>query len=120
MYNRSSNIVFDPVMVSTSGRRLLSKDGERLLKERLFPLSTLITPNIPEAECLVGWPVRNHKDMENAARTVGESYRTSVLAKGCSLEESIDQAKKYLTRALDDGLQLGHGNGRLNHIISII
>lgn len=162
------NIVLDPVMVSTSGRRLLSRDGERLLKERLFPLSTLITPNIPEAECLVGWPVRNHKDMENAARTAGESYRTSVLlkgghcpdgasdvlfhegrltwftgrrvdnpnthgtgctlssaiacglAKGCSLEESIDQAKKYLTRALDDGLQLGHGNGPLNHIISII
>lgn len=167
------NIVLDPVMISTSGRRLLGEDAMSALKECLMPLASLITPNIPEAEVLAGCPVKSRPDMESTAKLLCEKYR-AVLVKGghqtggaddvlcrkeyknesdekkctwfsapriqnqnnhgtgCTLssaiacgmaagkplEESVYEAKKYLSRALAFGLDLGKGNGPLNHMVS--
>jgi len=80
------NIVVDPVMVSTSGAELLRSNAIDLLKEKFFPLSTIVTPNIPEAEALTGLPIKNKSDMENAATTILSLGANAVLLKGGHLE----------------------------------
>lgn len=79
---KASNIVVDPVMVSTSGSRLLEEAAQEALKERLLPLASVITPNIPEAEALTGQQITGEKEMEDAARRLGELYPGGVLIKG--------------------------------------
>ena len=76
------NLVVDPVMVSTSGSRLISSEAIEALKEVLLPMANLLTPNIPEAEVLSGMEIHNPGDMEKAARAIGESYGCAVLLKG--------------------------------------
>ncbi len=78
----AENIVLDPVMVSTSGSRLLAEDAVELLKRELLPLADVITPNIPEAEVLSGMKIENEKDMTAAAKKIGDAYRCAVLCKG--------------------------------------
>lgn len=158
-------VVTDPVMISTSGRRLLDENAIHSLTDRLFPIS-LITPNIPEAEELLSTKrqeIHTTKDMEEAACQISQKFCTSVLlkgghlaegaddvlyhhgfitwfpgthinnpnthgtgctlssaiacglAKGMNFEESILTAKKYLTGALNAGLNIGKGNGPLWH-----
>ena len=75
-------IVLDPVMISTSGSRLLDEDAVRVLQEELLPLASLVTPNIPEAEALAGMPVAEAEDMAQAARKIGDRCQTAVLVKG--------------------------------------
>lgn len=77
-----ANIVLDPVMVSTSGHDLLSTDAKESLVALLFPMAHLITPNIPEAECLTGTHIKDIAGMEEAARHIFESCGCSVLVKG--------------------------------------
>lgn len=79
---RPGNVVIDPVMISTSGRRLLSESALTLLKGELLPMGTLITPNLPEAQTLTGLPVRTQEDMEKAARLLFDAVGTAVLIKG--------------------------------------
>lgn len=79
---KASNIVVDPVMVSTSGSRLLKEDAQAALMERLLPLASVITPNIPEAEMLTGRSITGEAQMEEAARRLGEMYPGAVLIKG--------------------------------------
>ena len=79
---QAKNIVVDPVMVATSGSRLISEEAVDALKERLLPLATVLTPNIPEAEVLSGLAIRNAADMEAAARAISEAYGCAVLCKG--------------------------------------
>ena len=64
----AKNLVVDPVMVATSGDRLITEDAVSALKELLLPLATVLTPNIPEAEILSGMTIRSAADMEAAAR----------------------------------------------------
>lgn len=78
----AANIVVDPVMVSTSGSRLMAEDGAEALKEELFPLAALITPNIPEACVLSGREISTPEDMEQAAEAIGRAYGCNVLLKG--------------------------------------
>lgn len=78
----AKNIVVDPVMVATSGSRLITEDAIETLKAKLFPLATIITPNIPEAEVLSGMQIRQREDMEEAAERIGESFGCAVLLKG--------------------------------------
>ncbi|MCI8306479.1 MAG: bifunctional hydroxymethylpyrimidine kinase/phosphomethylpyrimidine kinase [Lachnospiraceae bacterium] len=80
-YN-ARNIVVDTVMVSTSGTSLICDDAVEDLKEELFPLAALITPNIPEAEVLCGFGIHNETDMELAAKRIGDTYGCAVLCKG--------------------------------------
>lgn len=158
------NIVVDPVMAATSGS-VLSKDSAiGVLKEKLFPLAAVITPNIPEAEILSGRKILSKEDMEQAAKYIGDQYHCAVLckgghsiseaddllyaerhytwfsgerinnpnthgtgctlssaiasnlAKGFSLEMSIERSKAYISGALKSMLDLGRGSGPLNHM----
>ena len=76
------NIVVDPVMIATSGARLISEDAVETLCSELLPLATLVTPNIPEAEVLSGMKISSEEDMIAAARAVGSRYGCAVLCKG--------------------------------------
>ena len=79
---KARNIVVDPVMVATSGARLISEEAVDALKEKLLPLATLLTPNIPEAEVLSGMTISDPAGMEKAARAISEKYGCAVLCKG--------------------------------------
>lgn len=164
---KATNIVVDPVMVSTSGSKLLSDASKESLISLLLPIGTVITPNIPEAEVLSGITIESKDDMIKAAKIIAKSSNTSVLVKGghlindandllysngdirwfvsekintqnthgtgctlssaiaCnlamdkSLVNSIECAKKYLTGALADGMNIGKGNGPLNHFYQL-
>lgn len=113
---RPKFIVLDPVMVASSGARLLEPAALNALRERLLPLATVITPNIPEAELLLGHPVRNDDDAEAALVELLELGARAVLLKGGHLKG------REMTDRLDDGRQLfefvhprlqveGHGTG---------
>ena len=160
---RAGNIVIDPVMVSTSGAKLISDNAIETLKKELFPMATVITPNIPEAEVLSGISIKYEEDMIQAAKIIYETYGCSVLckgghqvnnandllykkgtfrwfvgerienpnthgtgctlssaiasnlAKGHSLEQSVENAKEYISGALSAMLNLGKGSGPMNH-----
>ena len=81
-FYEADSIVVDPVMVSTSGSRLISEDAIATLKKELLPLATVITPNIPEAEVLSGREVHSKEDMEAVAREIHAAYGCAVLCKG--------------------------------------
>lgn len=160
---KADNIVVDPVMVSTSGSKLISDEAIESLKEKLLKLARVITPNIPETEVLCGKKIITAKDMEDAAKELGEKYGCAVLckgghsindandllyadgtmtwyrgrrinnpnthgtgctlssaiaanlAKGYSLNESVQNAKNYISEALAAMLDIGHGSGPLDH-----
>lgn len=157
------NIVVDPVMVSTSGSKLLEEDAAGALCRELLPLATLLTPNLPEAEALSGLHIRSPEDMIAAARKISEIYPSAILVKGghsggsaddllfaggachwfsspriltenthgtgctlssaiacnlaagAALPDAVRRGKDYVTGALMDGMDLGRGNGPLNH-----
>ena len=88
-YYHAQNIVVDPVMVSTSGSKLLS-DGAAEALRALFGLAAVITPNIPEAEVLCGFDIADTADMERAAQAIGDGSGCSVLVKGGHLTDSAD------------------------------
>lgn len=95
---RRPPLVVDPVMVATSGAVLLKPSAIRALKERLLPLATLITPNLPEAEILVGRRLATLADLRQAAREIHDQFGGVVLAKGGHLP---DQSRAV--DVLDDG-----------------
>ena len=76
------NIVVDPVMVATSGAKLISEDAVSALKEKLLPLATVVTPNIPEAEVLADMKITSPEDMVTAAEIISKAYHCAVLCKG--------------------------------------
>ena len=157
------NIVIDPVMISTSGFNLIQDNALSAL-EKLFPLASLITPNINEAEIISNTKIKSKSDIENAAKIIFKKFKTPVLvkgghnvndandflyeknpdgtivkkwfrgkrinnpnthgtgctlssaiaanlAKGCSLEQSVANAKEYISGALAAMLNLGKGRG---------
>jgi hydroxymethylpyrimidine/phosphomethylpyrimidine kinase len=79
-------LVVDPVMVAKGGHRLLLGDAEAALRDTLLPMAALITPNLPEAEVLAGFPVRNEADMRRAAERLAGLGAKGVLLKGGHLE----------------------------------
>jgi len=78
----AERIVVDPVMVATSGAKLLSDDAVETLEAELLPLATVLTPNIPEAEVLSGTEIRSAEDMVRSAGLIGRRYGCAVLCKG--------------------------------------
>ena len=164
---RAENIVVDPVMVATSGARLISEDAVETLKECLLPEADILTPNIPEAEVLSGMRICTEEDMICAGQKISETYHLAVLvkgghqlndandllcqggvcrwfygkridnpnthgtgctlssaiasnlAKGFSMEESVERAKTYISGALAAMLDLGKGSGPMNHAFDI-
>ena len=142
-YN-ADNVVIDPVMVSTSGSSLMNNDAQSALIGELFPLGTLITPNIPEAEELSGMEIKGghlsgdaadllysggkvswfRANRVNNCNTHGTGCTLSSaiacgLADGATLEESVEKAKMYVLGALEYGLDLGKGKGPLNHMYAV-
>ena len=163
-YYKAKNIIVDPVMVSTSGSKLLNDSAIDSLKKYLLPQAILLTPNIPEAEALTDIRIENSIDMIRAAEIISLEYGCAVLCKGghkindandllyqnqkhkwfsgerianqnthgtgCTLssaiasglslgmdiETAIAQAKNYISGALKAMLDLGKGNGPLNHM----
>lgn len=164
---KAKNIVVDPVMVATSGSRLISQEAVDALKELLLPLATVLTPNIPEAEVLSGLTISGPADMEKAAQAIGETYGCAVLckgghdlndandllwrdgtckwfhgrridnpnthgtgctlssaiasnlAKGYDLDTAVERAKAYLSGALAAMLNLGAGQGPMDHLFDL-
>ena len=78
----AERVVVDPVMVATSGAKLLRDDAIQALTSQLLPLATVLTPNIPEAEILSGLTITDAAGMEAAARTISQRYGCAVLCKG--------------------------------------
>jgi hydroxymethylpyrimidine/phosphomethylpyrimidine kinase len=90
---RRCPVVVDPVMIATSGERLLKADAAQALVKKLFSLATLVTPNIPEAETLLGISIRDPEDLRTAARALHERFGCAALVKGGHLantREAID------------------------------
>lgn len=81
-YYNAQNIVVDPVMISTSGSKLLQDDTIETLKECLFRQAVLLTPNIPEASVLTGISIANEEDMMKAAQIIGDEFGCAILCKG--------------------------------------
>lgn len=163
-YYKAKNIVLDPVMVSTSGHKLLEDDAVEVLTSKMFPLADIITPNIPEAQALTGLRINNTHDMLIAAETLSAKFNTRVLLKGghlsqngsdllyennsaiwfnskhidnpnthgtgCTLSSAIASglakgmdmynavkyAKNYISGALEAMMNIGHGNGPVDHM----
>jgi hydroxymethylpyrimidine/phosphomethylpyrimidine kinase len=81
-------LVADPVMVSTSGARLLQPAAEKILKEKLLPLAALVTPNLDEAEILAERHISSPEDLRSAARKICSRFGCAVLVKGGHLKNS--------------------------------
>ena len=79
---QAENIVVDPVMVATSGAKLIQEDAIEALKTYLLPMATVLTPNIPEAEILSGMKIEEEEAMIEAAKKISENYHCAVLCKG--------------------------------------
>jgi hydroxymethylpyrimidine/phosphomethylpyrimidine kinase len=158
--------VLDPVMVASSGDRLLDRSAERTVLEHLVPLATLVTPNLDEAEILVGFRVRTEEEMRRAALGLVEAGAGAALLKGghltddevvdvlydgadwhhwrrqristtsthgtgCTLSaaiaaglahgrpllRSVEDALRYVNRAIAAAPGLGSGHGPLNHLV---
>ena len=92
-FYHAENVVVDPVMVATSGSRLIAEDAVAVLKEKLLPLAAVVTPNIPEAEILAEMQIRSEAEMEAAAKKISETYGCAVLCKG---GHSISDANDFL------------------------
>ena len=92
-YYKAENIVVDPVMVATSGSELMKTSAVSALTEKLLPLATLVTPNIPEAQVLSGISIESREDMLSAAKQIGDTYGCAVLLKG---GHSINDANDLL------------------------
>ena len=80
--HEAENLVVDPVMVATSGARLMEAEAISTLTRELLPMAALLTPNIPEAEVLSGQAIRSQADMQAAAEKISRAYGCAVLCKG--------------------------------------
>lgn len=89
--HRPAHVVLDPVMVATSGARLLEAEGLGALRERLFPLATVITPNLPEAELLLGRALPDEAAARRAVETLRSLGARAVLLKGGHLPGTGDR-----------------------------
>ena len=88
-----SNVVIDPVMVSSSGYALMQEEAVAIMTQELLPLAVLVTPNIPEAQILSGMSINTAEDMIEAAIQIGDRYQCAVLLKG---GHSINDANDLL------------------------
>jgi len=94
-FHHAENVVVDPVMVATSGAKLISDDAVGALKEHLLPIAAVLTPNIPEGEVLSGMKITSPDDMITAAEKISSEYHCAVLMKG---GHSMNDANDLLFR----------------------
>jgi hydroxymethylpyrimidine/phosphomethylpyrimidine kinase len=108
--------VVDPVLVAKSGARLLTADGAEVMVKKLFPLATLITPNLPEAEALSGMKIKSDEDYKKAAEKLLNFGPRAVLIKGGHREGDandffFDGKKGFWLRARRVKVKAVHGSG---------
>ena len=108
-FHNARNIVVDPVMVATVGSALMKNGAVQTLIDELLPLSTVVTPNIPEAQVLSGLAITNKAEMEKAAKYIGDTYSCAVLLKG---GHSINDANDLL---YSDGKMVWFEGERINN-----
>ncbi|MGH7531395.1 MAG: bifunctional hydroxymethylpyrimidine kinase/phosphomethylpyrimidine kinase [Gemmatimonadales bacterium] len=101
--HRFPNYVLDPVMVATSGDRLLARDAESAIARRLVPLATVVTPNLDEAGILVGAAVRTPSEMEHAGRALVAMGARAALVKGGHLQDDGGGAAGTIVDVLVEG-----------------
>lgn len=94
---RVRSVVMDPVMVATSGDRLINEAAAQAIRRHIFPLATLVTPNVPEAEYITGMPIRSEADFPAAAAALRDMGAGAVLLKAGHLDGA------ELTEYLFDG-----------------
>ncbi|MBN1669500.1 MAG: bifunctional hydroxymethylpyrimidine kinase/phosphomethylpyrimidine kinase [Kiritimatiellae bacterium] len=110
-------LVADPVMVASSGARLLQPDAVESLCASLLPLARLITPNVPEAELLCGRAIASVADMRRAARTIAERFGAACVVKGGHLDSAeatdvlFDGGQEHLCSCARHGSSKMHGTG---------
>ena len=102
----AKNIVVDPVMVATSGARLISEEAIDTLKEDLLQLADVITPNIPEAEVLADMSIQSEADMEEAAKDIFKLYGCNVLLEAEVLADMSIQSEADMEEAAKDIFKL--------------
>ena len=158
--HRIERAVVDPIMVAKSGARLLEPSAIETLKKELIPRAYIVTPNLPEAAALVGFPVDDEDAVKGACRQIVEMGAKAVVIKGghgtgeeaidwlydgrrfsrfaaprinhrsthgtgctfsaaiaAQLEAAVRSAKRYLTAALEMGVAIGRGGGRIDHFL---
>ncbi len=93
--HRLRNIVLDPVLISSSGRQLLTKPGLQELRRSLLPLAAIVTPNVPEAEALLGCRIRSLREMRDAARVLLQHGARAALLKGGHLSDATTAVYDY-------------------------
>lgn len=98
------NVVLDPVMVSTSGHRLIEEDAVEVIKNLLMPMARVVTPNIPEAEILAGRKIKGEQDFDEITRLLSKNGRLSVLLKAGHLED--DNLVDYFYNAEDETMNV--------------
>ena len=103
---RPRHVVLDPVMVATSGARLLEPEALDALRTRLLPLASLVTPNLPEAELLLGRPIADRAAMRDALAALRELGATAVLLKGGHLHGAGDVVDLFADE--DGGHEIAH------------
>jgi len=108
-YYNAKNIVVDPVMVATAGSALMENDAVQTLIDKLLPISTVITPNIPEAQVLSGFAITDKEEMAKSAKYIGDTYGCAVLLKG---GHSINDANDLL---YSDGRMVWFEGKRINN-----
>jgi hydroxymethylpyrimidine/phosphomethylpyrimidine kinase len=89
---KNSKLIVDPVLISTSGAILLEPKAVKILKEKLLPLATLVTPNLSEAEILSGQKISSVDEMREAARKIHSQFGCAVLVKGGHLKNAREAA----------------------------
>ena len=103
----ATNVVVDPVMVATSGARLIAEDAAEALTRRLFPLATVITPNIPEATALLDYEVDSERTQQNAAMLLTRRFGCASLVKGGHLVNEANDVLAEPAPLDDEGNHLG-------------
>ena len=110
-FYKAQNIVVDPVMVATSGARLIAEDAIQVLKEKLLPLAAVITPNIPEAEVLADMKITDRTAMSDAAAIIHQKYGAAVLVKGGhSISDATDILYRDGTLTVFEGTRIDNPN----------
>ncbi|WP_120716348.1 bifunctional hydroxymethylpyrimidine kinase/phosphomethylpyrimidine kinase [Tsuneonella amylolytica] len=109
-----ARVVLDPVMIATSGATLIAEDAIAAMRTRLFPLATVITPNLPELEHLVGRTLATRDEFAAAALEIAEAYGCAVLAKGGHAAFADDEGRVLDLLMWPDGEFAQYGDPRID------